>query len=209
MLKKILLCFLCLSLFLSIPCCKKKLPTTPDIPTKILPTIEYFTATQTSTSWTTVLKWKVTNAVKVEIDNGVGEVALEGRKEVYPTEGTTYTLTAKNNDGQAQETCRARYANVWMFSKPKGEPGSGGDYQYYYVTGIVRCGGNADAFNITISVKLYNYASVFLASGECTIETLRLEQQASWSVKINDADGNLRQRMTSKSYITYETTWEE
>ena len=32
MIKKMLLVFLCLSLFLSIPYCKKKLPTSPDIP---------------------------------------------------------------------------------------------------------------------------------------------------------------------------------
>ena len=30
MIKKMLLVFLCLSLFLSIPCCKKKLPTSPN-----------------------------------------------------------------------------------------------------------------------------------------------------------------------------------
>ena len=48
MIKKMLLVFLCLSLFLSIPCCKKKLPTTPDIPAVISPTVQSITVISSS-----------------------------------------------------------------------------------------------------------------------------------------------------------------
>ena len=107
MLKKMLLVFLCLSLFLSIPGCKKKLPTTPDIPTKILPTIEYFTATPESISpgESSILSWSVTNATNITIDQGVGTVSAKATTEVSPEETTTYTLTAKNSDGQKTQAC--------------------------------------------------------------------------------------------------------
>ena len=40
------------------------------------------------------LSWKVANATKVAIDQGIGEVALQGSALVAPTSTTTYTLTA-------------------------------------------------------------------------------------------------------------------
>jgi len=48
MIKKMFLCFLCLSLFLSIPACKKKAPETPDVPAIIDPTAQSITVTSTS-----------------------------------------------------------------------------------------------------------------------------------------------------------------
>jgi len=107
MIKKMLLVFLCLSLFLSIPYCKKKLPTTPDIPTKILPTIESFTATPSSIKLEdySVLAWSVTNATNCTIDHEVGTVSQSGTVEVTPIELTTYTLTATNSDGTRTASC--------------------------------------------------------------------------------------------------------
>jgi len=107
MIKKMLLYFLCLSLFLSIPGCKKKLPTTPDIPTIILPTIEYFNASPESIMLdsSSTLSWSTTNATTVTIDQGIGGVSATGTKEVSPSETTTYTLTAKNSDGQKSQSC--------------------------------------------------------------------------------------------------------
>ena len=107
MIKKMLLFFLCLSLFLSIPGCKKKLPTTPDISAIILPTIDYFTATPESISpgEFCVLSWSVTNATTITIDQGVGNVSAKATTEVSPEETITYTLTAKNNDGQKSQSC--------------------------------------------------------------------------------------------------------
>lgn len=203
-------------ILLAITFCKKGIenPYSTD-PSELLnlPTIDYFTTISTNTGrWQTtrILKWKVTHATKVEIDNGIGEVALEGMKEIAPYERTTYVLTATNNNGQVQGTCKAGYTAVWMFSGPKGEPGSGDDYQYYYVTGVVGNAGSGETFNTKVSVDLYNYYGTLLASGECLVGDGRLaiNEQVAWSIKIDDADGNLRQRMTSTSWITYEITWD-
>jgi len=107
MIKKMLLVFLCLSLFLSIPGCKKKLPTQPDIPTKILPTIAYFTANPTSITLgeSSTLSWSVSNVTTITIDQGIGTVSATGTTEVSPQDSTIYTLTAKNNDGQKTQSC--------------------------------------------------------------------------------------------------------
>lgn len=42
------------------------------------------------------LSWSVVGASRVEIDQGVGEVALKGFKQVKPSATTTYMLTAVN-----------------------------------------------------------------------------------------------------------------
>jgi len=107
MIKKMFLVFLCFTLFLSIPGCKKKLPTQPDIPTVVLPTIESFTATPSSIKLEdySILAWSVTNATNCTIDHGVGTVSRSGTVEVSPEETTTYTLTATNTDGSRTASC--------------------------------------------------------------------------------------------------------
>lgn len=107
MIKKMLLYFLCFSLFLSIPGCKKKLPTTPDIPTVVLPTIAYFTANPEliMESTQSTLKWSTTNATAISIDQGIGNVDATGFMNVSPFDTTTYTLTAINSDGQVMASC--------------------------------------------------------------------------------------------------------
>jgi len=42
------------------------------------------------------LSWSVIGASRVEIDQGVGAVALKGYTEVKPLKTTEYTLTATN-----------------------------------------------------------------------------------------------------------------
>ena len=107
MFKKMLLVFLCFTLFLSMPGCKKKLPTTPDIPTIVLPTIAYFTASPTSIMLdsSSTLSWSTTNATNITIDQGVGTVSAIGTVEVSPEDTTIYTLTATNSDGQKTQSC--------------------------------------------------------------------------------------------------------
>ena len=108
--RKIIILLSIFLLFLSIPGCKKKLPTQPDIPTKILPTIEYFTATPESINpgESSTLSWSVTNATTITIDQGIGTVSAKGTKEVSPSETTKYVLTAKNNDGQKTKSCEIK-----------------------------------------------------------------------------------------------------
>ncbi len=43
------------------------------------------------------LSWDVTGATAVSIDQGIGTVTPSGTKEVFPTETTTYVLTATND----------------------------------------------------------------------------------------------------------------
>ncbi|MBI5030638.1 MAG: hypothetical protein HZB51_08930 [Chloroflexi bacterium] len=61
------------------------------------PVISSFTATQRiiPVFGSTTLSWgPVTNADRVEIDQGIGEVGTPGSRDVAPTTTTTYTLTA-------------------------------------------------------------------------------------------------------------------
>lgn len=107
MIKKTLLYFLCLSLLLSIPACKKKLPTSPDIPTEVLPTITSFTASPTSITFgeSSILSWSTKNATSISINQGVGNVSATGTVEVSPEETTTFILTATNSDGSKTQSC--------------------------------------------------------------------------------------------------------
>ncbi|MBW1812306.1 MAG: DUF2341 domain-containing protein [Deltaproteobacteria bacterium] len=45
------------------------------------------------------LTWSSTNSTSVSIDNGIGNVALDGTMDVTPTETTTYTITANGPGG--------------------------------------------------------------------------------------------------------------
>ena len=96
MFKKMLLVFLCFTLFLSIPGCKKKLPTTPDTPAMILQSItvysssdllyigtsETFTATATMSDGSTksVLGgvWSADNPNVATVGSGTGQVTIVG-----------------------------------------------------------------------------------------------------------------------------------
>lgn len=123
MIKKMLLFFMCLSLFLSIPGCKKELPTSPDIPALILPVIEYFNASPSSIKKGdySTLSWSTLNATSVSISSGIGTVSAVGTMDVYPDESTTYTLTAKNNDGTKTSSCTVlilRWAVVELSLNP-------------------------------------------------------------------------------------------
>lgn len=53
---------------------------------------------------TATLSWSVSNATKVEIDQGIGVVEASGSRQVAPTSNTTYTLTATNNDGSVTKS---------------------------------------------------------------------------------------------------------
>jgi len=50
------------------------------------------------------LRWSVSGATAVTIDQGIGRMALSGDTSVSPDETTTYTLTATNEDRSAEAT---------------------------------------------------------------------------------------------------------
>jgi hypothetical protein len=49
----------------------------------------------------TYLRWSVSNADSVFIDNGIGSIAMTGVMPVYPSSTIIYTLTARNFAGEA------------------------------------------------------------------------------------------------------------
>jgi PKD repeat protein len=65
------------------------------------PSILLFTATpsEINSGATSTLKWDVKGAISVTIDQGVGEVAANGSKELSPSKTIAYTLTATNAGG--------------------------------------------------------------------------------------------------------------
>ena len=101
-----------LVLMVSVTACKKKVPpppppivkpTPPEPPPPPAPAarITNFTveprAIQTGQSAT--LTWSVANATDISINNGIGSVAADGTRQVFPTGTTTYTLTASSAGG--------------------------------------------------------------------------------------------------------------
>ena len=53
---------------------------------------------------TSTLSWEVSGAATVSIDQGIGDVALSGTRDVSPGETTIYTLTATNEAGSVNAT---------------------------------------------------------------------------------------------------------
>jgi hypothetical protein len=74
----------------------------PAPPSALLPKISQFEAKPSviNQGEVTYLRWSVTNADSVSIDNGIGSVALTGEIPVSPSSSLFYTLTAKNLIGE-------------------------------------------------------------------------------------------------------------
>ncbi len=96
--------------------CKKKAapPPPPPPPPKAeapppppaAPDIAEFSAEPSSIErgQSSTLKWSVSNANQITIDNGVGTVQASGSKGVYPNDTTTYTLRATGPGGTLSKT---------------------------------------------------------------------------------------------------------
>lgn len=69
---------------------------------------------------TTNLSWSVEGAYSVEIDNGIGKVAISGKINISPTTDTTYTLVAKNYFGYESRS----HVYLKILRKPKLNYGS-------------------------------------------------------------------------------------
>jgi len=91
--------------------CKKKAPPPPPPPPPAKPVeappppaapdIAEFSAEPSSIErgGSSTLKWSVSNANQIAIDNGVGSVQASGSRSVYPNDSTTYTLRASGPGG--------------------------------------------------------------------------------------------------------------
>src|SRR5579872_378294 len=95
--------------------CKKKAPappppppppttretTPPPEPTASAPRINSFTAEPRTIErgQSATLRWSVANATDISIDQNLGAVQANGNRQVFPTNTTTYTLTARGSGG--------------------------------------------------------------------------------------------------------------
>src|ERR1044072_999802 len=93
--------------------CKKKAPPPPpppppapaakvDPPKPAAPTVAQFSVEPTSIQrgQSATLRWEVSgNVTSVSIDNAIGTVQNSGNRRVFPTDSTTYTLTATTPGG--------------------------------------------------------------------------------------------------------------
>ena len=98
--------------------CKKKTPPPPPpppppvkpeapAPPKPVAKIEYFQAEPSSIQrgQSSTLRWNVT-ADSVTIEPGIGTVPAQGSRQVYPSDSTTYTLSARSAGGNDSRTVR-------------------------------------------------------------------------------------------------------
>lgn len=79
-------------------------PPAPAPPVAAKPVINYFTAEPTvvTAGQPSSLRWSVSDATGVQIDNQIGQVSPDGRRGVYPTATTTYHLTATGAGGTSE-----------------------------------------------------------------------------------------------------------
>lgn len=79
---------------------------TPPPPPPAKPSISSFSAEPTSIDrgQASTLRWSVSNATDISIDQGVGAVQSNGSRSVYPSNTTTYTLVANGPGGSDTRT---------------------------------------------------------------------------------------------------------
>lgn len=106
--KYIVLSLLALALLLFAAGCKKKIPApAPPPPPPVAetkpaaPTIATFVAEPSTIDrgQSSTLRWVVEGADEVSINNGIGTVMASGTRQVFPSNTTTYVLTARNAGG--------------------------------------------------------------------------------------------------------------
>ncbi len=109
--------------------CKKKVPPPPPPPPPAVtptpppapaaPVIGSFTAEPSAiqTGQSSTLRWTITGATDMNIDQGVGAVQSSGQRQVFPRNSTTYTLTARGPGGMD-----SRSVTVQVSSPPPPPP---------------------------------------------------------------------------------------
>ncbi|MFA5399470.1 MAG: hypothetical protein WC169_04725 [Dehalococcoidia bacterium] len=111
-----------------------------------LPVVHTFQASPTvvKAGEYSTLSWAVTGASKVFIDNGVGNVAIQGSIAVTPAQTTQYTLTAYNSSGSTTARTQVvvsgavvqqvKQPSIRYFSSDKTYVGPGGDVTLHWST---------------------------------------------------------------------------
>lgn len=78
-----------------------------DCPNPSVPSCDSFTASPTTilVNNSATLTWDTTNATRVAINNGIGNVALDGSVSVTPLVATTYVLSVYDGNNLLSDTC--------------------------------------------------------------------------------------------------------
>jgi peptidoglycan-associated lipoprotein len=109
---------ICTVLLIASGCKKKTPPPPPPPPPPVKPVeapppkpvsrIEYFQAEPSNIQrgQSATLRWSVTSADSVTIEPGIGTVPAQGSRQVYPSDSTTYTLSARSAGGNDSRTAR-------------------------------------------------------------------------------------------------------
>lgn len=110
--------------------CKKKVPPPPPPPPAVVtppappptpgkPTINSFSAEPSTIQrgQAATLRWSISNATDMRIDQGIGAVQSSGSRQVFPSQTTTYTLAANGPGGSDSKT-----ATVEVTSAPPPPP---------------------------------------------------------------------------------------
>jgi len=114
--RKAILLISLLAVVIGVAGCKKVVVTPPPTPQPPPPPPARPTVTlQASSTFiqkgeTVTLSWSSTNATRLNLSPGVGEVAPEGSTRVTPDSTTTYTITATGPGGTAEATARITVA---------------------------------------------------------------------------------------------------
>jgi peptidoglycan-associated lipoprotein len=76
-------------------------PTATQTPTPAAPVINSFTAEPSTVEagQSSTLRWSITGATDMSINNGVGAVQSNGQRQVFPRASASYTLTARGPGG--------------------------------------------------------------------------------------------------------------
>lgn len=80
-----------------------------DCPNPTVPSCDSFTASPSSlmVGNSATLTWNTSNATRVSINNGIGNVGANGALTVTPLQTTTYTLSVFDGNNQVKDTCAA------------------------------------------------------------------------------------------------------
>jgi hypothetical protein len=179
--RKTLLAALLLSILASTSCVKVVAPPPPTSGGGDAPRIVSFVADPSSiyTGGTSALKWEVTNAGSVNINQGIGPVALKGNSSAAPSSTTTYTLTATNRYGSSTATAQV----IVMGPPPAGNPSS---------------------FNLPV-VAVFSVEPANIVSGSTAV--LRWDVQNSFDVEIEPGPSIISPKGTREVSPPFLTTY--
>jgi uncharacterized repeat protein (TIGR01451 family) len=148
------------------------------------PSCDAFTATPASivVGGTATLNWQTSHASRVVINNGVGEVAVDGSTTVSPLTTTTYQLTAFGTEGRSVN-CSVPVTVTTTNTAPVCE--------YFTATpGSLGVGGG----NVTLSWKVLNATNVSISPTIGTVlsqgtQVTNVTNSTNFVLTATDADG--------------------